>query len=85
METSKEKYLIGTNDYELSLSKILGKSIKDIAGYVDHNFDEPVFKITELHFDDGTILNVNGEHDIAYLPFGDDEKYDELISELGDD
>lgn len=69
----------------LSLSKVAGKKIADIIGYVSAEFGRNtlVFKITRIIFEDGTESFVEGEHDIPYIP-GDD--FDEqLLQELFDE
>lgn len=56
------------SDYLLSLSSIVGKPIKDVYGYVSGNFGFPVFECTKIVFEDGTWEDLEGEHDIAYIP-----------------
>jgi hypothetical protein len=71
--------------YYLSLSKIIGKSIKDIYGYISLEFGDPSFKLTRIVFDDDSALGVEGEHDHPYPvlmtrddPFQFEEKLDAL-------
>lgn len=61
------KYLAGENDYEFSYSKICGKKIKDLWGYVTTEFGDATFKLTTIVFEDGTKQGVEGEHDLPYL------------------
>lgn len=62
-----EKENIETSDYEIGLSKVLGRKIKEIHGYTSSEFDEPTFKLTKVEFEDGTFLGCEGEHDFPYL------------------
>ena len=56
--------------YETALSEVIGAKVVEVAGYVSLSFgrDTPVFKITRLLFEDGTAMDVEGEHDMPYLP-----------------
>lgn len=56
--------------YELSLVKLTGLAITDIYGYLDNQFDEPVWNVTKIMFADGSSVRMNGEHDIAYIENG---------------
>lgn len=60
------------SDYEVSLSKLVGKKVVDLIGYPSSEFgkDVPVFKVTEVIFEDGTSDRLEGEHDIPYIPTG---------------
>lgn len=62
-----EDALAECSDYEISLTKVLGKKVKDIRGYVTREFDSSVFCMTRVEFDDGTFLGCEGEHDLPYL------------------
>ena len=65
-----------TNDNwtQISLSKLTGQHIKDIVGYVSMEFGDPVFNVSQIILGNGDKLNMEGEHDIAFI--GDnDEKY----------
>jgi hypothetical protein len=53
--------------YSISLTKLSGKKIKDVEGYVSKEFGDPAFQVTTLVFEDGTTTRFGGEHDIAYL------------------
>lgn len=56
------------HEYYESLSKLIGKPIKDVVGYLsDSEFDFIVFKIRKIMFEDETSLDVGGEHDIAFV------------------
>lgn len=59
--------------FEISLSKLAGKVIKDVHGYITRQRGEFVFKVTDIVFEDGTELNVEGEYDFPYLgtPYSD--------------
>lgn len=58
------------SDYELSLSKYVGKKVVDIVGYPTIAFDDapPIFKLRQIMFEDGTTVFLEGEHDTVYLP-----------------
>lgn len=58
------------HDHENGLSAILGKKIIEVAGYPTAEFgrDTLVFKVTRIIFDDGSVVYVEGEHDMPYLP-----------------
>lgn len=64
--------------YKQSLSKLIGKPIQDIHGYISQEFDSPAFKLSCIVFADGTKLDVEGEHDFPYLtnPFEAQPNYD---------
>lgn len=57
----------------LSLSSILGKGrqVVDLEGYIDQKFgdDSPVFHACNVVLEDGTRIHLEGEHDIAYIPY----------------
>ena len=54
--------------YELGLTRLVGKTVKEIRGYVSNPFvDEPLFKLTKIEFEDGSFLGVEGEHDVPYV------------------
>ena len=67
MEKAENKYLHEGSDYILSYAKISGKKPVDVLGYVSLEFDEPVFKISRILFDDGSEQYVEGEHDLPYM------------------
>lgn len=57
-----------------NLSQILSKRVVDIKGYVSDPFDVgPTFILRYVVFEDGTELDVAGEHDIAFLYSDDTE------------
>lgn len=77
---NKEKILAAkvnpAKDYNiLSLSKILGKEIKDIHCMVDDSMSmgEPCISVSKVIFTDNTSLWFEGEHDYAYLVNGYDQ------------
>ena len=65
---------IEESDYEFSLSVLTGKKIKDVVGYPSIGFgaDTPVFCLTEIIFEDGASIGVEGEHDFPYLSTWED-------------
>ncbi len=86
--SKKEKYLAKGSDFELSLSKLMGKEVTDVLGYVDNEFgDDPedlVFNITNIQFKDGSTADVGGEHDLPYLESYDkdfEQKMFEILEE----
>jgi len=85
---NKTKYLADGSDYLFSLSKFVGKKIKDIQGFPSDPFGgTPLFNIARIVFDDGTEIFVEGEHDCAYIPADDklpnmsEESLQEFIDE----
>lgn len=61
---------IKVSEYEISLVKLANKNVKDVYGYLSAEYDEPVFKLTKVMFEDGSYLDVEGEHDFPYLANG---------------
>mgnify|MGYP003401561712 FL=1 len=53
--------------FEISLNEVTGKKVVDVYGYVSNEFGDATFKITRLQLDDGTCLDVEGEHDFPYI------------------
>lgn len=78
MNDKQKQHLAPGSDYLLSLSSIVGKPIKDVHGYVSHQFGEPVFKVSKVVFEDDTDETLGGEHDIAYI---DSENHPELADD----
>lgn len=65
---SIEDIQVEGSSYLTSLSRLLGKEIKDIQGYLnDGEFGFVVFKICKIELADGTKLDTDGEHDIAFV------------------
>ena len=63
------------SDYELGITKIVGKKIKEIRGYLTTEFGDVTFQMTKVEFEDGTFLGCDGEHDCPYLyDYGNDNK-----------
>lgn len=54
-------------DSELSLNELVTSPVKDVFGYVSHEFGDPCFKLTRIEFADGRTVDVEGEHDMPYL------------------
>lgn len=64
----KQDVQIEGSSYLLSLSKMAGRKIADIHGYVSDPFDVgATFQLCHIILDDGTSLDVQGEHDCAFL------------------
>jgi hypothetical protein len=64
--------------YLLDLTEILSKKIKTITGYVSNELGDLAFKICDIVLEDGTKLDVEGEHDFPYIAYdiGDLKKYE---------
>jgi hypothetical protein len=58
---------IPNSSYEIGLTRVLDKKIKEIRGYITDEFDNLTFKLTRIEFEDGTFLGCEGEHDFPYL------------------
>lgn len=61
-----------TSSFEYGLTKILGKKVKEINGYISSDYGEPTFKITSVVLDDDTCIDCEGEHDLPYLAYNKD-------------
>lgn len=59
--------------FYLSLSKVYGKKVKDLVGFISTPFDEDtyIFKISKVVFEDGTDEWLDGEHECAFIPMSD--------------
>lgn len=55
------------NNYELGLTKFIGKQVKEVRGYFTDIGGGATFLLTKIEFEDGTFLGVEGEHDAPYL------------------
>jgi hypothetical protein len=53
--------------WEISLKTLAQQGIADIHGYVSTEFGDPCFKLRRILFDDGSFVDVEGEHDIPYI------------------
>lgn len=51
----------------ISLNKLLNSKVVDIEGYVSTEFGDPTFKVCRLVLENGQVIFVEGEHDIAYI------------------
>lgn len=84
---------IKTGEFEIGLSKLIGKPIKEIHGLLTHEFGDVTFEMTRIEFEDGSELGCEGEHDLPYLveyrmyqqPNFDDETLNRLYKEQEDD
>jgi len=76
---------VKVSDYEIGLTKMLDKKIKEVRGFVTNNFGDPVFELTKIEFEDGTLLGCEGEHDCPYLVSWATEKDPEYCNEYTDD
>lgn len=69
-------------DFELSISKLAGRKIRDVAGYISYFGKNTVaFKITGIHFEDGSELGVEGEHDFPYITVYDEDAFPNFSDE----
>jgi hypothetical protein len=65
---TNKNFLYGDSDYLCSLNAFVNKKVVDVIGYPSDPFGgTPVFVISQLLFEDGTTIYVEGEHDTAYL------------------
>ena len=77
-------------DYRISLSKLIGKEVQDVVGYLSQEFGDVSFKLIKVIFADGSEMGVEGEHDHPYLvsygkddqPNFDDETLEALCEEV---
>jgi hypothetical protein len=65
MAIVKEDVSVGGN---ISLAKLTGKQIKDIRGYISNEWGSSFFKVSKVVFEDDSVLFMEGEHDMPYLP-----------------
>lgn len=71
-----------TLGFELSVSKLAERKIKDVIGYISYfGKNTPVFKLTEIIFEDGTQLGIEGEHDCPYITVYNDDAFPNLSDE----
>lgn len=63
----KEDVLVEGSDWLVSLTKITGKQIKDIQMYPSMEFGDVTFKLCWVIFEDGSALDIDGEHDFPYV------------------
>lgn len=70
---------------QLSLSKLTGKKIVDLVGYIASPYGgEPTFGISAVVFDDGSIQHVEGSHDWAYVYWPWDNPINDLVQRIYD-
>ena len=55
------------HSYKLSLTKFVGRPIKDVIGYLNDIGAGPSFMLTEIVLEDGAMIGVEGEHDFPFL------------------
>ncbi len=81
------------NNSWISLTKLIGKKIVDLEGYLSTEFGDPDFLLVNVVFEDGTRMGIEGEHDHPYLvnyrtmpqPNFDDDTLERLRQEQDDD
>ncbi len=71
-----------TSSFEYGLTKILGKQIKEINGYISNEYGEPTFQMTSILLEDDTSIRCEGEHDCPYLAYNDE--LDKKCQEIND-
>lgn len=80
---------IDGSSWQHSLSAFVGKQVVDVRGYLSNVSSDPAFKLTAIVFDDGTVLDVGGEHDFPYieddLPGLDIDMLGEIYEAVADD
>lgn len=66
-------FLVEGSDYRVSLSKLVGKNIKDIHVMITNAMfgDDYQIKLSRIVFEDGTDFLVEGEHDWPYVTFSE--------------
>lgn len=77
------------SNFLFSLTKLIGKKVSDITFYVTTVDETPLILICDVIFDDGSLMGVEGEHDIPYVttyakypqPNTDDETLQALYDE----
>ena len=58
---------VSESTFRISLSKLIGKQIKDITGYLSGELGGVSFKVSDIILEDDTRISVEGEHDFPYL------------------
>ena len=84
---NREDILYNKDDKRyISLSKLTGKKIADIEGYISSPYGDALFIMSRIHFEDGSSLYCEGEHDMAYLSdYDGDILHQEILEELCED
>ena len=77
----KEQYQHEGSDYLLSLTKLTGKKIKDVVGYVSNEFGDPTFKLSHIVMEDDKPLFIEGEHDFPYVCGVDEKILEDIYNE----
>ncbi len=72
MKIELKDVLHSGSEFEISLSKLTGKKIVDVIGCISMEFGFPVFEVSSILCEDGLEINLQGEHDIAFIPQGSD-------------
>lgn len=84
--------LVDGYPYKVSLTKLIGKPIKDIQGVITNQLGGATFEMLYIIFEDDTRLMCEGEHDQPYLveygtdqPNFDDATLERLMKEADED
>ena len=66
---NKADVLVENSDYLISLSKLVGKRVVDLCVCVSNPFgkDELLLLVYDVVLEDGSRIDVQGEHDAPYL------------------
>lgn len=66
-------FKIKLDDDSISLKGLMNSHIKDIVGYIREPFDNDVlvFEICRIIFENGVSVYVEGDYEVAYIPFDD--------------
>jgi hypothetical protein len=77
--------LTGTDSHTISLTKLTGHAIKDIEGYLANDFGSVNFKLTHVVMDDGSKIDIEGEHDFPYLVSDEMNLGEETLTRLDEE
>lgn len=58
---------VPNSKYRISLLKLIGKGIADIQGSLSREYGDISFVLSNIVFDDGTEMGIEGEHDFPYV------------------
>lgn len=74
-KADKKDFLQDGSDWLFSLNKLTGRKVVDVIGYPSDPFGGvPLFKVSQIVFEDGTTISIEGEHDVPYIPSDDKVK-----------
>jgi hypothetical protein len=64
-----EDLAVEGSTYLISLTKLTGQRIVDIHGYLTSEYGEAAFKLCDVVLENGSVVSVEGEHDLPYLSY----------------